>query len=87
MKLKYDFEIEELAGSFCATPKDECEFIGMIRMNSTAREVFELLQTDTTIEQIVNTLGQKYDVDDEVLALEVEKTIAVFKKNNIVDGD
>lgn len=85
MKLKYKFEIEELAGSFCATPQQECEFVGMIRMNPTAKDVFELLQEDISIEEIIKTLLNKYNVDTEVLTEEVKKTVNIFSEYGIID--
>lgn len=85
MKLKYNFEIEELAGSFCAIPETSCEFAGMIRMNSTAKDVFELLQQDISIEEIVNVLIKKYNIDINTLSEEVKKTINIFMKNGIIE--
>lgn len=85
MKLKYKFEIEELAGSFCATPQHKCEFVGMIRMNSTAKDVFDLLREDISIEEIIKTLLNKYNVDTEILTEEVKKTIKVFNDYGIID--
>lgn len=85
MKLKYNFEIEELAGSFCATPQYKCEFVGMIRMNSTAKDVFELLREDISIEEIIKALLNKYNIDTETLTKEVKKTIKIFNDYGIID--
>ena len=84
MKLKYNFTIDELAGAYCAMPIEDTEFIGLIRMNSTAKNVFDLLCQEITFDEIISILGNKYDVSHDLLVNEVTKIINTLDSYGII---
>lgn len=62
MKLKYDFVINQVAGETVAVSvgNNDGQFNGYIKLNETGAEIFKALKKDTTREQIVELLLQKY---------------------------
>ena len=50
-------------------------FAGLVRSNRTAAFIVECLKKDTTIEQIVETMYEKYDAPKEVLQKDVESIV------------
>lgn len=68
MKLKYSFETMELDDCIVAVPVDvTCSFQGVIRLNESAAEIFELLKDDTSETDIVNKLASRYSSSTEDL--------------------
>ncbi len=62
MKLKYDFVINQVAGETVAVSvgNNDGQFNGYIKLNETGAEIFKALKKDTTREEIVKLLLQKY---------------------------
>ena len=62
MKLKYDFVINQVAGETVAVSvgNNDGQFNGYIKLNETGAEIFKALKKDTTREQIIELLLQKY---------------------------
>lgn len=50
-------------------------FAGVVRSNKTAAFIVECLKTDTTREQIVDAMYEKYDAPKDVLQKDVDKII------------
>lgn len=62
MKLKYIFERMELDDQIVAVPVGEGsqEFHGVIKLNNSGYEIFELLKNDTTEADIIEVLHKRY---------------------------
>ena len=61
MKLKCNFLINTVAGDQIAVPVGKNPpFRGYIKLNETAKEIFEVLKHDTTREEIVSKMVAKY---------------------------
>ena len=86
MRLKYRYEIMEVDNTnyAVAMEKHPGEFNGLVKLNGTARAIFELLKEETTEEAIVEELGRRYDVPAQVLAEDVHKTIEIFRGKNLL---
>lgn len=50
-------------------------FAGLVRSNKTAAFIVECLKTDTTKEQIVEAMYEKYDAPKEVLQQDVDSIV------------
>ncbi len=88
MKLKYDFIIQEVAGNFMAvaTGAGAQSFKGMIRLNGTAKRMFELIQEGKDEAQIVETMSQEYEVAKEDLETAVSNFVGSLKKENLIEA-
>ncbi len=85
MRLKNTYEIMDVEGQSVAIPTDEDdEFKGMVKLNKTAKEIFELLQEETTEEDIVKNMMEKFDVSEDVLAADVHRIIIKFKERGML---
>ena len=61
------------------------DFNGMVRSNSTAAEIIELLKNEITFEQIVDKMFEKYDAPREVLSADVKKVIDALRGIGAID--
>lgn len=60
-------------------------FNGMVRSNSTASQIIDMLANDTTEEKIVDALLEIYDVERERVANDVARVIADLRKIGAID--
>ena len=80
MKLKECFVTHDMSGEQVMVSTDTMLFSGLVRSNKTAAAIVDCLQTETTKEQIVDTLLQKYEVDKERLSNDVNIILSKLKK-------
>ena len=66
MKLKDTFITHENDGEHIFIDVTS-SFVGLVRSNKTAAFIVECLKTDTTKEQIVEAMYEKYDAPKDVL--------------------
>ena len=77
MKLKLEFVVNNIAGSFVAVPvgNNNDEFNGYIKLNDTGASIFNLLKEETTEDAIVSALLKEYtDASEE----EARETVREF---------
>lgn len=86
MRLKYEFEIMDMGDVHIAVPVDNQveEFRGGVRLNSSAAYFFELLQHDTTEEELVDALAARYQAPRDVLAADVHARIADLIQKGLI---
>lgn len=86
MKLKYTFIIQEVAGSYIAVAIGEGakNFKGMIRLNETAKRIFEHIQQGKEKEEIVSALEQEYEANEEDLRKAVNTLTDNLKNENLL---
>ena len=67
MRIKNGFVLREVAGQIMviATGEASKDFHGMIKLNSTGKEIWLGLQEGLSEEDIAKRLQDKYDVDSE----------------------
>ena len=84
MKLKSDF-VTHKTGDEQLMISVGGGFNGMVRSNSTASKIIDLLADDTTEEKIVDALLEIYDADRERIAKDVARIIADLRKIGAID--
>lgn len=64
MKVKSDFVLRNVAGSFIVVPTGAAcmDFNGMITLNETGAFIWKCLQSETTVEQIAEDILKEYDI-------------------------
>lgn len=87
MKIKANYVLREVANQNIVVPvgKETLKFNGMINLNNSGKYLWNLLQTDKTVEELVEALMEKYDVSKEVALADVNKFIDVLKVNNFLE--
>ena len=61
------------------------DFNGMVRSNSTAAEIIDMLKEDTTREAIISAMLDKYEVEEEVLCADVDKVLSALRGIGAID--
>lgn len=84
MKLKSSF-ITHTSGGEQLMISAGGDFNGMVRSNSTAAEIIDMLKTETTRQQIIDNMAQIYDVDIAVLERDVDKVLASLRSIGAID--
>lgn len=82
MRFKKGFVMHSIGDEYMAVATGELlqDFYGYVRNNETAADIFKMLQKETTVEQIVDAMYEKYDVDRAVLEQDVEEVIGKFRE-------
>ena len=76
MKLDPKFLTHETKGEHITVSTAGTKFNGLIRSNSTAAFIIEKLKSDTTQEQIVDSILEKYDADRQTVEKDVANVIS-----------
>lgn len=86
MRLKYKFIVRNVAGQTVALAvgEDNKHFNGMIKLNSVGEYIFKLLENDTSYENIISSLTEKYDVSEEEAKISVSSYLDTLRKNDLI---
>lgn len=87
IKLKEGFVLREVCGVNVVMPtgKKLKEFKGALMLNVTGKEIFAMLQTDKSIEEIVEALTATYDVTPEHAKQSVLNTIEQLRETGVME--
>ena len=80
MKLKDNFITQDINNTQMMIDVGS-DFHGIVKSNATAAYIINQLKTDTTIDDIVHKMLDKYEVDEDTLRKDIENIIA--KLNSI----
>ena len=86
MKLKQEFVTHESNGESILVSTGTDSFLGMVRGNKTLGAILEQLQEETTEDQIVDAMKQRFDAPEDVIRRDVEKAIAKLREVGAIDG-
>lgn len=84
MKLKKEF-ITHMDGENQIMVDISANFSGLVRSNKTAAEIVSLLKEDTTEENIVSAMLDKYNVSEDVLKKDVHKIVETLRRIEAID--
>lgn len=88
MKLKYNFVVNEVAGSMVAVAvgEDSTKFNGFIKMNKTGAEVLGFLKEETTVEALVEKMAKLYpECDIRQIKESVETLVDKLKTAEVLE--
>lgn len=87
MKIKDGYILKDVAGSkiVIATGAQRLNFNGVITFNDVGAEVFNMLNGENSLEDIVAKISADYNAPIEVVRADVEKLIEKMRKNNLID--
>lgn len=84
MKLKAEFITYESDGEQLMVSCDS-SFTGLVRSNRTAAFIVDCLKTETTEEEIVERMFEKYDAPRDVLTQDVARIVAQLRSIHALD--
>ena len=88
MKIKEGFVVREVAGTYLALATGELSKIynGSITLNSSAKFIFDNMQTETTKEEVVKKMLDYYvDLDENTAMQAVDEFVSRLEEENLID--
>lgn len=87
MKLKNGIVTNTIDGEnfAIATGAASNKFNGLIKNNSTAAFVFELLQSEQTEDSIVEAMLEKYDVGEATARADIKELISLLREKKLIE--
>ena len=81
MKIKNGFMLRDVANQTMVVAVGEAskDFNGIIRLNSTGKFLWELLQNDTSKEQLIKAITTEYDIDSATTEKDIDAFIDVLR--------
>ena len=83
MKLKNNFITHEIGDDQIMIATGNTDFNGMVKSNKTAAFIINCLKEDTTKEEIISRMMNKYDADKKIIEADVDKILNVLYE---IDG-
>lgn len=89
MKVDKEFILREIAGDYIIIPtgKAVLEFNGLITVNEVGVSIWNMLQNDVTIDDIVKGILDEYDVEESVAKEDIEEFLTVLVDGGILEWD
>lgn len=84
MKLKKEFVTHNLDGEQIMVSASG-SFKGFLKSNKTAAFIVDLLKEETTVENIVNKLLEKYDAPSDIIQKDVDRIIETLRQVGAID--
>ena len=87
MKIKKGFVVREVGGKKYAVATGEVakSFRGMLGLNEMGALIFELLQTKTTRDDVINAILNEYAVDRQTVETDVDNFISQLKSIDVIE--
>ncbi len=85
MKLKDTFITMETGGKQIMVSTNTKVFSGMVRSNATAGFIVDCLKKETTEDEIVEKMLQKYDAEEAVIRADVKKVLEKLRGIGALD--
>ena len=87
MRINKEFVLREIAGDYIAVPtgKTALDFNGLVTLNEVGVSIWNMLQSDVTLEDIVQGILNEYDVEEEVAREDVQDFIDTLYEKGILD--
>ncbi len=87
MKITRNFKLKNIAGTYAVIPDGEgmVDFSAMITTNEMGAFLWELLQNDTTIEEMADKVCAEYDVDRETAIADITEFTQMLEAQKVLE--
>lgn len=85
MKLNKDFLVHNSGGESILVPSGNAGFSGVVRGNKTLGAILDLLKTETTEDDIISAMKQRFDAPEGAVERDVRKTLEELRKIGALD--
>lgn len=88
MKIKSGFVLRDIAGQavVIATGEASKDFHGMVKLNETAKDIWQWLSDGRTVPEIAEKLAEKYSVDKSNAAADVMEMVEKMEKAGFLES-
>ena len=85
-KIKAGYVLREIEGEFLAIPfAPELNSANVIILNPVSGFLWERLQTECTVSQLVNAVTENFKIDAETAQSDIEEFLQALKENNMLE--
>ena len=87
MKIKENFMLRKVAECFVVVPIGAAvaEFNGMINLNEAGAFLWQLMETETTVDAVVAQMLEQYEIDEATAKNDVENFVAQLKEASLLE--
>ena len=87
MKVQKEFVLREIAGDYVIIPtgKTVLTFNGLITVNEVGADLWKMLQSDVTFEDLVQGILKEYDVDEETAREDIQEFLETLIRGGILE--
>lgn len=86
MKLKDEFIVHNVGDETLLVPTAEASFHGLVQGNKTVDVILNCLMKDTTEEEILSVMKERFDGDEADMRADIADVIAQLRAIGAVDG-
>ena len=89
MKIQKEFVLREIAGDYVIIPtgKTALTFNGLITVNEVGAELWKMLQSDVTFEDLTQGILDIYDVDEETVKEDIREFLDTLEKGGVLEKE
>lgn len=89
MKIEKEFILREIAGEYVIIPvgKTALDFNGLISVNEVGASLWNMLQEDVTMDDLVQGILDEYDVEESVAREDIQEFLDNLLKKKIITCD
>ena len=80
MKLSKMFIVHKMANSTVLIPAGDVSFSGIVKGNDTLEAILGLLKTDTTREQVIEAMMERFNAPEETIAADVDRVLSELER-------
>lgn len=87
MKVGKEFVLREIVGDYVIIPtgKTVLSFNGLITVNEIGAFLWNLLQQDVTLEELVKSVLDEYEVDEETAREDIQEFLDTLESGGILE--
>ena len=85
MKIRQDFIIHNRDSESLLVSTGSADFNGLVRGNRIFGEIMDLMREDTTEDEVVRALLEKYDAPEEKIRSDVRRVVTELKGIGAID--
>ena len=89
MRIEKDFVLREIAGDYIIIPTGSTvlEFNGLVTVNEVGVTLWNMLQEEVTMDELVQGILNEYDVEQEVARNDIQEFLAKLIERGILAGE
>ena len=87
MKVQKDFVLSEIAGDYVIIPtgKTVLTFNGLITVNEVGADLWKMLQSEVSFDDLLKGILETYDVDEETAREDIQEFLDTLIEGGILD--
>ena len=87
MRIKSDFILKKIAGSYVAVPvrTRSVDFSGIVKLSESGAFLWDILKDGAEKQDLINALTSEYAVDDETAGRDVDRFIEKLKEVDLLE--